>query len=168
MPHEERLGRLGLFILEKSRFQGDLIACLQLPNKGEDKAKLFPEECRDSTRGNRHCLKCMKIWKFLIQEIFFWSAMVLVKHWKRLPRQAVGFLSLKVFKMKLDIALRNLIWIDLLWVEGGSRELLRSLPIYEVVRWPNSLTESLLPHVPHVQHHAISFSRENETNIWQK
>lgn len=161
-------GAVGSVRPGEEKVSGGSNCYLQLPNKGEDKAKLFPEVCRDRTRGNRHCLKCMKIWKFLIQEIFIWSAMILVRHWKKLPREAVGFLSLKVFKIKLDIALRDLIWIDLLWAEAGSRELLRSIPVYEVVRWPNSLTESLLPHVPHVQLHAISFSRENETNIWQK
>lgn len=114
--------------------------CLQLPIKREDKATLFPEACKDRTRGNRHCLKHMKIWRVLIQEGFFWSTVRLVKHWKRLPRWAMGPLSLEVFKIKPDTALCNLIWIDHLRVEGGSRELLRSLPIYVVVWWPDSLS----------------------------
>jgi len=36
-----------------------------------------------------------------------------VKHWKRLPREAVEAPSLETFKARLDGALSNLIWLTM-------------------------------------------------------
>lgn len=35
---------------------------------------------------------------------------MVVRHWHRLPREAVGAPSLEVFKARLDRALGNLVW----------------------------------------------------------
>jgi len=46
--------------------------------------------------------------------------MKVVKHWHRLPREAVDASSLKVFKARLDGALSNLIWWKMsLLMAGG-------------------------------------------------
>jgi len=36
--------------------------------------------------------------------------MMVVRHWTRLPREAVNAPSLEVFKARLDGALSNLVW----------------------------------------------------------
>jgi len=46
--------------------------------------------------------------------------MRVVKHWNRLPREAVNALSLEVFKARLDGALSNLVeWKMSLLMAGG-------------------------------------------------
>ena len=46
--------------------------------------------------------------------------MRVVKHWKRLPREAVDASSLAVFKARLDGVLRNLVnWKMSLFMAGG-------------------------------------------------
>jgi len=43
-----------------------------------------------------------------------------VKHWHRLPREVVGALSLETFKVRLDGALSNLIYLKMsVLVAGG-------------------------------------------------
>lgn len=63
MPYEERLGQLGLLILEK--FSEGSIFCLQLPSKREEKPKLFLGVGRNRPGGNWHCLKHIKIQKII-------------------------------------------------------------------------------------------------------
>jgi len=46
--------------------------------------------------------------------------MRVMRHWQRLPREAVAAPSLAVFKARLDGALSNLIWWKMsLLMEGG-------------------------------------------------
>ena len=40
-----------------------------------------------------------------------------MRHWKRLPREVVDVLSLETFKVKLDQALSNLVYVSLLTAE---------------------------------------------------
>jgi len=102
--YEERLIDLGLFSLEKRRFQGDLIAVFQYL-KGDyrkDGDKLFSRACFNTTMGNGFKLKEGRF-RVDIRKILF--TMRVVKHWSRLPREFVDAPSLVTFKAKLDGAL---------------------------------------------------------------
>jgi len=62
--------------------------------------------CSDRTRGNDSKLKEGRF-RLDIRKKFF--TMRVVKHWNRLPREAVAAPSLEVFKASLDGALSNLL-----------------------------------------------------------
>jgi len=62
--------------------------------------------CSDRTRGNGSKLKEGRF-RLIIAKKF--STVGLVRHWHRLPREAVAAPSLAVFKARLDGALSNLI-----------------------------------------------------------
>ena len=57
-------------------------------------------ECSDRTRGNGR-------FRLDVRQKFF--AVRVLRHWHRLPREAVDAPSLEVFKARLDGALGNLI-----------------------------------------------------------
>ena len=47
----------------------------------------------------------------------------MVRHWHRLPREAVDTQSLEVFKARLDGALSNLVWWEVTLPMAGGLEL---------------------------------------------
>ncbi|PKU43499.1 hypothetical protein llap_6203 [Limosa lapponica baueri] len=105
---EVGLRELGLFSLEERRLQGDLIAAFQYLKEAyrRDGEGLFIRECSDRTRGNGFKLKEGRF-RLDIRKKF--STLRVVKHWHRLPREAVGAPSLEAFKARLDGALSNLV-----------------------------------------------------------
>jgi len=106
--YEERLRDLGLFSLEKRRLQGHLIATFQYLKGAykKDGDSLFSKACCDRTRDNGFNLRegrfRLDVWKK------FFTIRV-VKHWNRLPREAVKAPSLETFQVRLDGALSNLV-----------------------------------------------------------
>jgi len=105
---EERLRELGLFSLEKRRVQGDLIAAFQYLKGAykRDGEGLFMRACNDRTRANGFKLKEGKF-RLAIRKRFF--TMRVVRHWHRLPREAVDAPFLAVVKARLDGSLSNLV-----------------------------------------------------------
>ena len=72
----------------------------------KDGEGLFTRVCSDRTWGNGSKLKEGRI-RLDIRKKFF--TMRVVKHWNRLPREAVAARSLEAFKARLDGALSNLV-----------------------------------------------------------
>ncbi|PKU37848.1 hypothetical protein llap_11847 [Limosa lapponica baueri] len=67
---------------------------------------LFIRECSDRMRGNSFKLKEGRL-RLDIKKKFF--SVTVVRHWNRLPREAVCAPSLEVFKARLDGVLSNLV-----------------------------------------------------------
>jgi len=72
----------------------------------KDGAGRFTRVCSDRTRGNGFKLKKGRF-GLDIRKKFFTRRVV--KHWNRLPREAVAAPSLAVFQARLDGALSNLV-----------------------------------------------------------
>jgi len=108
LSHEERLRELGLFSLEKRRLQGHLIAAFQYLKGAcrKDGENIFCRACCDMTRSNGFKLKEGRFGLDIRKKFF---TVRVVKHWNRLPREAVEAPSLETFKARLDVALRNLV-----------------------------------------------------------
>jgi len=106
--YEERLRELGVFSLEKKRLWGDLIAAFQYPKRACKKAaeELFTSAYSDRTRGNGFRLNEGKFRLDIRKKLF---AVRVVRHWHRLPREAVAAPSLAVFKARLGGALSSLV-----------------------------------------------------------
>jgi len=119
LSYEERLRELGLFSLEKRRLQGDLIEAIQYIKGGykHDGERLFTKACSDRIRGSGFKLKEGRS-RLDIRKKFFTGRVM--RHWHRLPREAVAAPSLAVFKARLDGALSNLVsWKVSLSLAGG-------------------------------------------------
>ena len=108
LSYKDRLRELGLRSLEKRRLQGDLTAAFQYLKGAyrKDGEELFTRVFSDRTRGNGCKLKEGRF-RLDIRKKFF--TVRVVKHWNRLPREAVDAPSLEVFKARLHGALSNLV-----------------------------------------------------------
>ena len=88
----------------KRRLQGHLRAVLRYLKGAyrKDGEGLFIRACSDRTRGNGFKLKESKF-RLDIRKKFL--TVRVMRHWKRLPREAVDAPSLEFFKARLDGAL---------------------------------------------------------------
>ncbi|GAB0181899.1 hypothetical protein GRJ2_000655200 [Grus japonensis] len=119
LSYEDRLRQLGLFSLEKRRLRGDLRAAFQYLKGAfkKDGDNVFSRACSDRMRGNGFKLKEGRF-SLDIRKTFF--MMRVVKHWHWLPREVVDAPSLETFKVRLDGALSNLIYLKMsLFIAGG-------------------------------------------------
>ncbi|KAK4812293.1 LOW QUALITY PROTEIN: hypothetical protein QYF61_014079 [Mycteria americana] len=100
----ERLTELGLCSLEKRQLQGDLTAAAQYLKGAcrKEGERLLTRACSDRTRGLNEGGVRLDIGKKCL-------TMRVVRHWHRLPIEAVDAPSLEVFKVRLDGALSNLV-----------------------------------------------------------
>jgi len=108
LSSEERLRDLGLFSLEKRRFWGDLITAFQYVKRAYEKAGEghLTRAYSNRTMGNSFKLKEGRF-RLDIRKKFF--TMRVVRHWNRLPREAVDAHSLEVSVVRLDVALSYLV-----------------------------------------------------------
>lgn len=106
--HGERLGQLGLFSLEKAKLQGDLTAAFYSVPKGaaRELERDFLQNSPGRTMANICKLKERRF-RFDIGKKFL--VVMVVRHWKKLPRETVEAPFLKVFKGRLDGILNNLV-----------------------------------------------------------
>ena len=97
-----------MFSLEKRSLWEDLLAAFQFLKVTYKKAGegLFTKACSDRTRSNSFKPKEDRF-RLNIRKKFF--SVRVVRHWNRLPREAVAAPSLEVLKARLDGALSNLI-----------------------------------------------------------
>jgi len=93
--YEERLRELGLFSLEKRRLWGDLRAAFQYLKRAyrKDGENILSRACCDGTRSYGFKLREGRF-RLDIRKTFF--TMRVVKHWHRLPREAVEAPSLNI------------------------------------------------------------------------
>lgn len=111
-----------MFSLEKRRLWGDRIVTFQCLKVAYRKAeeRLFVRQFCDRTRGNGFKLKEGRF-SIDIRKKFF--TLRVVRHWHRLPREAVDAPSLEVLKARPDGAFGNLVWWEVSLSRAGEVEL---------------------------------------------
>lgn len=108
LSSEEGLGALCLFILEKSKPQGDFSIFSGASRKVGD-ISFSRANCK-RTRGNGFKLKDTQFRLALRKKLFVRRVL---EHWHRLPRELGGAPSPATFKLRLDGPLNNLIYLKM-------------------------------------------------------
>ena len=115
-PHEDRLRELGLFSLQKKQLQGDLIVAFQY-------LKVLQESCGETFyvgMQQRENVFKLREGRFRVEVRRKFFPVRVVRHWHRLPSEAVDAPSLEALKARLDGALSNLVQREVfLLIQGG-------------------------------------------------
>ncbi|XP_064278193.1 uncharacterized protein LOC135301750 [Passer domesticus] len=108
VSYEERLRKMGLFSLEKTRIKADLIDVYEYLKGGfqEDGARLCSVMPSNGTRGNRQKLMQRKFHLSMRKNFF---TVKLTTDWNRLPREIVELLSAEISKNHLGASLCNVL-----------------------------------------------------------
>ncbi|CAM5132666.1 unnamed protein product [Eretmochelys imbricata] len=101
IPYEERLKRLGLFILEKRRLRGDMIEVYKIMSGVEkvNKEKLFT--CSHNIRTRGYQMKLMSS-RFNTNKRKFFFTQHTVNPWNSLPEEIAKARTITGFKRELD------------------------------------------------------------------
>ena len=78
--------------------------------------KFFSKVCCNRTKSNSFKLKEGRFRLDRKQKFF---TVRVVKHWNRLPTEVVDASSLETFKVRLDRALSNMIWLEMSLLTAG-------------------------------------------------
>ena len=108
LSYEGKLRALVVFILEKRRLQGSLIAAFQYPKGAYKKAEGGLLTRISSDRSRTNCFK-LKEGRFRLDMRKKFFTMRVVRHWNKLPREVVDAPLLEVFKARLDGVLSTLV-----------------------------------------------------------
>jgi len=118
LSYEETLRELGLFSLDNRKIWGHLRATFQYlegacRKEGEN---IFSRTCCDRTRNNGFKVREGRFRLGIRRKYFMIRVM---KHWNRLPRGVVEAPSQETFKVRLDGALSNLVWLKIYLLTAG-------------------------------------------------